>query len=219
MTIGEKIITFRKNASLSQDNLAEKLYVSRQTISQWENDQTTPTLENLIRLCEIFNITMNDFFDMETVQKHDTCISHEPFTIASSYTEDDVKTAYQVIHRKRVKPKIGRIVVLTISIIIATLFKSYFTAGIVLILVIKDLIDVMLLNQNYKNTCKSTTTSLTDYKYWYKDSNNYIEVYKFSKDGEILIYEKIRRNETREILNSEEVRVIEYNGRIYIIKK
>ena len=54
MTIGENIQYYRKKIGLSQENLASLLYVSRQTISLWETGQTLPTIDNLIRLREIF---------------------------------------------------------------------------------------------------------------------------------------------------------------------
>jgi len=50
MTIGEKIQKQRMQLGLSQEELGKKLLVSRQTISFWENNQTVPTIDNLIRL-------------------------------------------------------------------------------------------------------------------------------------------------------------------------
>jgi len=44
MSLGEKLLNLRKKAALSQENVAEKLRVSRQTISKWETDQTVPEL-------------------------------------------------------------------------------------------------------------------------------------------------------------------------------
>ena len=60
MTISEKIQHYRKSAGLSQEDLAKSLLVSRQTISLWENGQTLPTIDNLIRLREIFNVSLDD---------------------------------------------------------------------------------------------------------------------------------------------------------------
>lgn len=60
MTIGERIQQYRKAEKLSQEELAGKLFVSRQTVSLWEKDQTLPTIDNLIRLKEIFNISLDE---------------------------------------------------------------------------------------------------------------------------------------------------------------
>ena len=55
MSIGERIIQLRKDAGLSQGQLAEKLNVSRQAVSKWENDQTTPDSIKMIRLAEVLD--------------------------------------------------------------------------------------------------------------------------------------------------------------------
>lgn len=55
MSIGERISQLRKDASLSQGQLAESLGVSRQAVSKWENDLSSPDTLNLIRLAEVLN--------------------------------------------------------------------------------------------------------------------------------------------------------------------
>ena len=55
--LGEKIRNLRKENKISQEELAEKLDVSRQSISLWENDQTMPSLENIVSLANIFNVS------------------------------------------------------------------------------------------------------------------------------------------------------------------
>ena len=59
MTFGENISKLRKKHDLSQEELAEKMLVSRQTVSLWETDQTFPTVENLILLKEIFGVQID----------------------------------------------------------------------------------------------------------------------------------------------------------------
>lgn len=55
--LSDQIRKYRKEKSLSQDELAEKLGVSRQSISLWENGQTQPTIENILALARIFNVS------------------------------------------------------------------------------------------------------------------------------------------------------------------
>lgn len=57
MEISEKILQLRKANSLTQEELAEKLNVSRQSVSKWESGQTIPELEKLIALSEVFQVT------------------------------------------------------------------------------------------------------------------------------------------------------------------
>lgn len=57
MTLGEKIQKLRKEKGLSQEALAEKVTVTRQTISKWELGQSTPDLDFIAQLSDIFNVS------------------------------------------------------------------------------------------------------------------------------------------------------------------
>ena len=63
MKIGDKILELRKNAKMSQEKLAEKLNVTRQTISNWELGQTLPDIEQTKEISKIFNITLDELVD------------------------------------------------------------------------------------------------------------------------------------------------------------
>lgn len=58
--LGEKIISERKKCKLSQEDLAEKLGITRQTISNWELNETSPDLKQASKLCDIFNISLDE---------------------------------------------------------------------------------------------------------------------------------------------------------------
>lgn len=57
MTIGEKITNLRIAAGISQEQLAEKMDVSRQSVSKWEMGQALPQIDKVLQLCSFFNIT------------------------------------------------------------------------------------------------------------------------------------------------------------------
>lgn len=57
MKFCEKLIQLRKQKGYSQENLAERLGVSRQAVSRWENGETTPDMSVLIKICEVYNIS------------------------------------------------------------------------------------------------------------------------------------------------------------------
>ncbi|QCK73093.1 XRE family transcriptional regulator [Streptococcus pyogenes] len=59
MEIGQQIIRYRKQQALSQEKLAEKVYVSRQSISNWENDKTYPDIHSLLLLSQIFQVSLD----------------------------------------------------------------------------------------------------------------------------------------------------------------
>lgn len=58
--IGEKITKLRKETMMSQENLAEKIGVSRQAISKWERDEALPDIQNLIALSNVFGVSIDD---------------------------------------------------------------------------------------------------------------------------------------------------------------
>ena len=58
--LSEKIYTLRRKNGLSQEQLAEKIGVSRQAISKWEGGLSTPELEKLRALCECFHVTLDE---------------------------------------------------------------------------------------------------------------------------------------------------------------
>ena len=59
MELGKQIKMYRQEAHLSQEELANRVYVSRQTISNWENDKSYPDVNSLVLLSEIFQISLD----------------------------------------------------------------------------------------------------------------------------------------------------------------
>ena len=60
MTLAEKILSLRTERGMSQDDLAEKLEVSRQSVSKWETAQSTPDLDKIIKLANLFGVTVDE---------------------------------------------------------------------------------------------------------------------------------------------------------------
>jgi transcriptional regulator with XRE-family HTH domain len=63
MEIGNKIWELRKKDNLSQEQLAEKMNVTRQTISKWELNETTPDIKQAKELSKIFKINLDELTD------------------------------------------------------------------------------------------------------------------------------------------------------------
>ena len=59
MTLGENLQGLRRAKGLSQDEVAQKLFVSRQTISKWELDKAEPGVENLKALADLYGVTVD----------------------------------------------------------------------------------------------------------------------------------------------------------------
>lgn len=60
MKFGENLYALRKSTKMSQENLAEKVGVSRQSVSKWENGEAYPEMDNILKICKIFHCKIND---------------------------------------------------------------------------------------------------------------------------------------------------------------
>ncbi|MCI8277847.1 MAG: helix-turn-helix domain-containing protein [Clostridia bacterium] len=60
MNIGEKLYELRKGKNLSQEEVAEKLNVTRQTVSKWETNQSSPDFDKILPICELFEISTEE---------------------------------------------------------------------------------------------------------------------------------------------------------------
>ena len=69
MTLGARIAALRAERKLSQGDLAEKLNVSRQSVSKWETDTSVPELDKLILLSELFGVTIDELVKEEAPQR------------------------------------------------------------------------------------------------------------------------------------------------------
>ena len=70
MELGKQIKKYRQEVQLSQEELAERVYVSRQTISNWENDKSYPDVNSLVLLSETFQISLDNLIkgDIEVMK-------------------------------------------------------------------------------------------------------------------------------------------------------
>lgn len=71
MELNKQLKKYRIQQKLSQENLAEKIFVSRQTISNWENGKSYPDIQNLLLLSEIFDVSLDELVkgDVEHMKK------------------------------------------------------------------------------------------------------------------------------------------------------
>ena len=77
MTFGEKLQKLRKEAGLSQEELAWQLGVSRQAVSKWERDGGYPETEKIIRMSRIFHVTLDYLLNEETSQNEEAAKNEE----------------------------------------------------------------------------------------------------------------------------------------------
>jgi len=72
MNLSKQIKKYRDREAFSQEDLAEKIYVSRQTISNWENERSYPDIHNLLLLSVLFDVSLDDLVkgDMEMMKNN-----------------------------------------------------------------------------------------------------------------------------------------------------
>ena len=123
MKFGENLKRFRKNKDMSQEQLAEKLNVSRQSVSKWENGESYPEMNNILELCKIFNCRLNDIVhkDMSDINSLDNEIVMKVVKF-SKKKQKEVKTLSNVIE---LIGKIGSIVLMVaIPFIVITMLLA-----------------------------------------------------------------------------------------------
>lgn len=69
MSLGNSLFNARKKAGLSQEEVAEKLGVSRQTISKWELDETLPDIQQSKKLSRLYHLTLDELIDFDVELK------------------------------------------------------------------------------------------------------------------------------------------------------
>ena len=92
MKFGDNLRQIRKNKKMSQEQLAEKVNVTRQSVSKWENSESYPEMNNILELCKIFNCKLND-------------LVHTDMTDISSLDEEIVMNVVKFNEKKQKEVK------------------------------------------------------------------------------------------------------------------
>ena len=82
MNLGENIYRLRTAKNMSQEDLAGALDVSRQSVSKWENNSATPELEKLIKMSELFEVSLDELVNGKTATTQD--VQSPPIPVVSS---------------------------------------------------------------------------------------------------------------------------------------
>ena len=103
MILADKIIRLRKKNGWSQEELAEKMNVSRQAVSKWESVQTIPDLEKILQLSALFGVTTDYLLKDEIEDEELTNVASSDITVkiisieeASAYIEQRKKSAWHI---------------------------------------------------------------------------------------------------------------------------
>lgn len=69
--LGKKLKEVRLEKELSQEEVASKLFVSRQAVSRWETGKSIPDYPTLVSICELYNISLDNLFNIKTTNKEE----------------------------------------------------------------------------------------------------------------------------------------------------
>lgn len=149
MTVGEKIQYYRKRQGLSQEDLGQKLMVSRQTVSLWEMDKTVPSIDNLVRLKDIFGVSVDEILCGGEVEAENAEQPLESYTV--TYTKDEAKGLFKyslrAILRSFVISIFAFIFLFIASINAGDLVKGFFL-GILVLWIIAFIRTLLLFRKN-----------------------------------------------------------------------
>ena len=217
MTVGEKIQKYRKDLDLSQEELGQKLLVSRQTISLWEKDQTVPTIDNLMRLSEIFEISVDEMLHSENKEQNAEIQPNESYRF--TFSNEELNEIYRM-QRKSIYKRPIIFTVLCILMIVFFIGSSApdvmigFSFGMFLIGAVSHIKGIRAYSKVWKNSteriCKST--------YEYKVFDNYISV-NIYRENEKIRESKCFFTDIEQIQQFGKWLFLQFGGQSFIIRK
>ena len=217
MTVGEKIQKYRKDLNLSQEELGKKLLVSRQTISLWEKDQTVPTIDNLMRLSDIFGISVDEILNSESKEQNAEIQPNESYRFM--FSKEELNEIYR-LQRKSIYKRPIIFTVLCILMIVFFIGSSApdvmigFSFGMFLIGVVSHIKGIRAYSKAWKNSTERICKSVYEYKVF----ENYIGV-NIYRENEKIRESKCFFTDIEQIQQFGKWLFLQFGGQSFIIRK
>ena len=220
MTSGEKINQYRKKLGLSQEELGQKLLVSRQTISLWEKDQTVPTIDNLIRLKEIFGVPVDEILGcaQDTVAGDQSMpLPREEYEF--SYTREDFKKAIKLSNISLVKKCIAVVVFSFLCVVVGLFYEPTLYVGAFLLgVALTSTALILSIVKSNKIQCKRAEGRFDKNIYSVKAFDDYFNV-TITRDNEIVSFYKFNFSDIEKIEENGDYLYLIVSGTMFIFKK
>lgn len=129
MTLGEKLSKLRKEYNYTQEQLADILGVSRQSISKWESDIAYPETEKLIELGKLFECSMDYLLKDEVTEKTGASVSESTFTEKVTEISKKVMTDKNKGKAKKILKIIGITLAVFLVVDIISMILYFFVLG------------------------------------------------------------------------------------------
>lgn len=216
MTIGEKIQFHRKKNGMSQEELGQKLLVSRQTISLWETGQTLPTIDNLIRLREIFGVSIDEIICEEQESESEIQLPLEAYKFTYSAEEIEIFDKYSLASLKESWKIIA--VLLFASFFFVTSDASEVLVGLSIGFLIAIVLGVVKSYFLQKNLLKKSKLQMLKSEYSYDFFSDYFIV-RISRENTIIKLFNVQYTEIENLCDIGNFFAFEFNGQLFFIKK
>ena len=217
MTVGEKIQKYRKDLNLSQEELGQKLLVSRQTISLWEKDQTVPTIDNLMRLSDIFGISVDEILNSENKEQNAEIQPNESYRFI--FLKEELNEIYR-LQRKNIYKRPIIFTVLCVLMIVFFIGSSApdamigFAFGMFLIGDVSHIKGIRAYRKAWKNSSERICKSVYEYKVF----ENYISV-NICRENERIRESKCFFTDIEQIQQFNKWLFLQFGGQSFIIRK
>lgn len=124
MNLGEKLLSLRKKKGLSQEEVADILHVTRQTISKWETNQSMPDFDKVVPICDLYEISTDELFKDGVVS-----VDGEIDTVEDTYS---IEHTYPIEHtHKRALFTTIAVVLYILSFVVIISFSTVLRSPIV----------------------------------------------------------------------------------------
>ena len=121
MSLGEKLLKLRKKKGLSQEEVADILHVTRQTVSKWETDQSMPDFDKVVPICNLYEISTEELFHDEVSTPREV----EEVRI------ENTTTTYQNYNRKKALFTTVAVMLYILSVVVIIFFSTVLRSPIV----------------------------------------------------------------------------------------
>ena len=166
MKFGDNLKLIRKSRKISQEELAEKLGVSRQSVSKWETGENYPSMQNIICLCDIFKCKINE-------------LVHEDF-VDINLLDNEIKMntiKFKKDEQKKMKS------ITKIIYIISNIFKYISFIAIIIAVLVTIVNTYLLINTDVDN--KNNIASICGKKVEYEVVNKSLKIKLYNKEYKI----------------------------------
>ena len=217
MTLGERIQKCRKELSLSQEELGQKLLVSRQTISLWEKDQTVPTIDNLMRLSDIFDTSVDEILGSEDKNQNAEIQPSEAYQFR--FSKEELNEIYRFQRRSLYKNTITFALICIILLLgllgnSAHEFMTGFVFGMLFIGLVSHIKGIFVHSKRWKNNVELVAESTYEYKVF----EDFIEV-NIYRENEKTGVSKCDYSNIEQIMQCGKWLLLQFGGQSFVIRK